>query len=206
MAGSDGGDGEMTFAERKFAIYNRLRREGRWKGEDGALLFKDKCFEELKAEGIRGDRAQQIVWSEIERRFPPLPPRPASEPEKAEESESEESEEEEVMSEEDVAAIESMVEGENGKSSGSVNLMSDIRWVYSQLENKKVKAKDAPTAGAWSLLQWARKYQSRFFEQLLPKALAKDTGAESDIEKREAEAIEDINDMLRRLAEAKDDE
>ena len=50
-------------------------------------------------------------------------------------------------------------------------MTGDILWTYENLANTKAVPEDAPRMGAWSLLQWARKYQNHFFERLLPKAL-----------------------------------
>ena len=62
----------------------------------------------------------------------------------------------------------------------------DVAWVYEHLADRNVKPQDAPTAGAWSLLTWARRYKNRFFEQVLPKAML-NKPSEADENLREAE-------------------
>ena len=54
-----------------------------------------------------------------------------------------------------------------------VDLARDIIWVYSNLENKSATPAKAPSHGAWSLLTWARKYRTQFFEKQLHRAIAK---------------------------------
>lgn len=180
--------------ESKIALTDRLRREGRW---EAATLFKDAVFEELRSAGIRGQQAKDTAWAEMARRFPPLPPPVAPKkeekpPEALEEVVEEEGVEE--MSEEEADAVERMLE-----TLAPVDLFADIRWVYSQLENKRVRPDQAPSAGAWSLLQWARKYQSRFFEQLLPKALAKGP-EDTDGVKRDRRRVEEIEAIIMKLS------
>ena len=53
----------------------------------------------------------------------------------------------------------------------SSNFVSDSMWVYSRIGISGVEPHDAPSAGAWALLQWARKNQDTFFEKLMPRSL-----------------------------------
>ena len=77
------------------------------------------------------------------------------------------------------------------------DMSRDILWVYENLARKGVTAKDAPSLGAWGLLQWARKFSNRFFEQVLPKARAVEKETEEDINRKEDEAqIADIRKMI----------
>ena len=54
----------------------------------------------------------------------------------------------------------------------NVDFASDVTWVYSQLAHADVRPETAPSAGAWSLLQWAKGNKDRFYEQTMPKAAA----------------------------------
>ena len=160
--------------ESKLTITTRLKREGRW---EEATIFKDEVIQELREARIFGYQAKDAAWREMARAFPPL----------------EKDEEEFVLADDE--EVETLL-----KKLAPVDLFADIRWVYSQLENKRVRRDQAPSAGAWSLLDWARNYRSRFFEQMLPKALAKGPEDEAGV-KREKRRIEEIEAMLERLKE-----
>jgi hypothetical protein len=71
------------------------------------------------------------------------------------------------------------------------DLIRDILWVYDNFDKRNAKKGDAPGGGAWSLLGWSRQYKNRFFEQLLPKALAaREAAGEGDTARQERIAIE----------------
>lgn len=180
----------MPLKESKIDLTDRLRREGRWAE---ASAFKDEVIREMRSFGHDRISAKEKGWEEMERLFPPLPPAVEEEGPEAEEG----SEEFPAVDEE---AVEAMLDRAD-KGVSAVDLFGDIRWVYSQLENKRVRPDQAPSAGAWSLLLWARKYQSRFFEQLLPKALAKSPDDDEGV-KREKRRVEEIEAMLEKLLEA----
>lgn len=177
--------------ESKIDLTERLREEGRW---PEASKFKDQVIRELRAKGLKRDEAAEAAWAAMAEAYPPLPaPEPVAEPEPEPAPASESAGVDpgdgmEVLPEwiDDVAPV---------------DLCGDIRWVYAQLENKRVRPDQAPSAGAWSLLVWARKYQSRFFEQLLPKALAKIPEDEAGV-KREKRRIEEIKNLLSKLEES----
>lgn len=80
----------------------------------------------------------------------------------------------------------------------SPDLKADTLWAYQNLD-LHVKRLDAPSPGAWALLKWARKYQSRFFEQFLQKATkVRDEdadGAEAGEEKSIAEIRRIVGQM-----------
>jgi len=181
--------------ESRLSASNRWRKEKR---DNEVALFRQEVKKELAALKIYGLRAKEIAWNEAIRRFPPLPkPQKDEEAKPAEQPPVEIPEVvSEVEAEADAEAVEKMLE-----KMSPVDFFADIRWVYSQLANKRVRAEQAPSSGAWKLLEWARKYESRFFEQLLPKALAKAPDEEVDL-KRETRRIEDIEAMISKLSES----
>lgn len=172
--------------ESKIDLTDRLRREGRW-GE--ASKFKDTALADFRAKGMKRDEAAEAAWAAMAEAYPPLPTlEPEPEPEPPGESAG-------VDPSDGMEVLPEWI-----ADAAPVDLSADIRWVYSQLENKRVRPDQAPNAGAWSLLVWARKYQSRFFEQLLPKALAKGTDDGEGV-KREKRRIEDIELLIAKLEE-----
>ena len=62
---------------------------------------------------------------------------------------------------------------------GSGDYHRDARWVYQHMAVADVKPDDAPTPGTWALLKWAKRNESRFFEQVMPKANAAKQGHNS---------------------------
>jgi hypothetical protein len=69
-------------------------------------------------------------------------------------------------------------------------------WAYENLANRRIKASDAPSCGAWALLEWARQYRNRFFEQLLPKAMLNKPSEADENVRREEMRIEEIEGIL----------
>jgi hypothetical protein len=53
------------------------------------------------------------------------------------------------------------------------NLEDDVRWAYENLENPTITLEDAPSAGAWSYLQFARSNRTNFMSNIVPKFLGK---------------------------------
>jgi hypothetical protein len=64
------------------------------------------------------------------------------------------------------------------------NLTADILWVYAHLDHPTDRPENAPSAGATSLLSWARSARGRFFEQVLPRALSAKAQAQLEPEPR----------------------
>jgi hypothetical protein len=87
--------------------------------------------------------------------FPPLPPS-----------------EDDLVDEGDQSTRVELLETDPGDHDSQPDMSRDILWVYENLARKGVTARDAPSLGAWSLLIWARQDRNRFFEQMLPKAMA----------------------------------
>lgn len=181
--------------ESKLIMWRRLKKEGRW---EEASAFRDEVIRELHKAGIHGYRAKDIAWDEMRRVFPPLK---AKEQEGVAEEAAAEDPVEAELSDEEADAMEEMLE-----NLAPTDLVGDIRWVYGQIENKRARPEQAPSAGAWGLLLWARKYQNRFFEQLLPKALAKGPEGEAEDLRQERHRVEEIEEMIRKFGPKKEDE
>ena len=161
--------------ESKITLTHRLQREDRWAE---ASKFKDECIAKLRAEGKNRKEAQQAAWEEMEQRFPPQPSQ--SEP----------------------VALEALPsEWADQLSSSSVDFAGDAMWVYSRLGLSNVQPGDAPSAGAWSLLRWAKRHEDRFFEQILPKVVAKSSKAassspEEELADKEKQSITELEKLF----------
>lgn len=158
--------------ESKSQLTNRLRREGSW---EEASLFKDGEIRRLRSEGMKRAEAQAAAWEAMEERFPP----------------------------QDVP----MDSGEDGASweefaavapSTPDSFVRDGLWVYERIAVKGVKPSDAPSPGAWSLLQWARRNKSKFFDSILPKVLAAHQKSE-EVQATSSEEDEDDLTLLETL-------
>jgi hypothetical protein len=158
-------------AESKITATDRLRKEGRW---EEASLWRDDMRKQLRAEGHTKAKANEASWQAMTEAFPPLPTSPDEPSDTVE-----------------------LLELDNYDS--QPDMSRDILWVYENLARKGVAAEDAPGLGAWGLLQWARKFSNRFFEQVLPKARAVEKEAEEDINRKEDE--EQIADIRERITE-----
>lgn len=106
------------------------------------------------------------------------------------------------LTREETFAIDRMIQRQVKAGEGA-DLVRDILWVYWALDWGNVRVQDAPSAGAWSLLKWSREYRNRFFEQMLPKALAareREKGeGEGEEEKGERKSLEEVARVLRSL-------
>jgi len=146
-------------SESRIAATDRLRREGRW---DEASIYRDQVRKRLRGEGIDRTEAGDRAWQEMLEKYPPLP----------------ESDPSSDISED----LEAHIWPDPGWS--PPNLARDILWVYQNLVRQNVRSADAPGAGAWALLRWARQYRNRFFEVMLPKAMALSVSAPPQHEMR----------------------
>ncbi|MFH1184671.1 MAG: hypothetical protein V1755_06485 [Chloroflexota bacterium] len=106
------------------------------------------------------------------------------------------------LTREETFAIDRMIQ-RHDKEKLEPDLVRDIMWAYRGLDWRNARVQDAPSAGAWSLLKWAREYRNRFFEQMLPKALAareREKGeGEGEEVKGERKSLEEVARVLRSL-------
>ena len=148
--------------ESKITATDRLRHEGRW---EEASLWRDEKRRQLREEGQTRAEANDASWQAMMTEFPPLDP-------------------DQGGSNADVELLEINPDNYDNQP----DLVRDTLWAYESLCKKGVGAEDAPSLGAWSLLNWARQNRNRFFEVLLPKAMA---AKERQAEQRESEVMED---------------
>ena len=127
-------------AESKITSTDRLRKEGRW---EAASQWRDERRKKLRAEGVSRTEANKIVWQELAKQFPPLP-RSADQSSGGDH------------------AVE-LLDIDPDAYDGQSGCAGDIGWVYTNLAVKSAVPHQAPSAGAWGLLQWARRNSDKFF-------------------------------------------
>ncbi|MFZ1008477.1 MAG: hypothetical protein WAN65_16665 [Candidatus Sulfotelmatobacter sp.] len=90
------------------------------------------------------------------------------------------------------------------KSTTDVN--RDVLWVYDNIDRGSASQSNAPSAGAWSMLQHARKYRVWFYGTAMPCVLLKKkpTGSQppGDEDGDTDDGI-DMTELLRRLPASK---
>jgi len=162
--------------ESKIELTHRLEREDRWAE---ASLFKDNHIAQLRAEGKTRKEAQQAAWEEMERRFPPLEVSPQSN-----------------------GVEDTPTAWAEHWDTASDDYVRDAQWVYGKIGSPNVQPEDAPSPGAWSMLRWARGNEDRFFEQIMPKVMAKSSKTLSNSEgELPDEYKQDPTEIRRMLAE-----
>jgi len=182
--------------ESKIECTERLRREGRW---PEASRFKDETLRALRDEGMKKAEAAQLAWERMAEKYPPQQtPAPGDECDGGE-----------------VASGVAPAEGEKIDITELLerigdqrpDLVRDTLWAYEHLVDRRTKPADAPTAGAWALLTWSRRYQNRFFEMVLPKAMNARTQDDEDAAnvRRERMAIDEIRGLLAEMVDGQDD-
>ncbi len=161
--------------ESKIEMTERLRAEGRW-GE--ASRYKDETLRRLRAEGMKKAEAAELAWQRMAEKYPPHSPPAAWE--------------EVVPADED---IDDLVERIGDQRP---DLVRDTLWAYEHLADRRAMPNDAPSAGAWALLAWARQYRNRFFEMVLPKAMNARSQDDEDAEniRRERMQLDEIRALL----------
>ena len=180
-------------SESQLAAMDRLRREGRW---TVASIFRDEARRRLRDEGKPRQEANQAAWAAMIAEYPPLDESEVAEVKRDAPPVCQPS----SVPDDPLPDIETDVLGR--LKSSSPNLCRDILWVYDRLEDKTTKPEDAPGLGAWSMLNWAREYRNRFFEQLLPKALkSADAIAESEDIRVVDPSLEEVMRMLKQINE-----
>ena len=157
--------------ESKITATDRLRHEGRW---EEASLWRDEKRRQLREEGHTKTEANDASWQAMMTEFPPLDP-------------------DQGGSNADVELLEINPDNYDNQP----DLVRDTLWAYESLCKKGVGAEDAPSLGSWGLLNWARQNRNRFFEVLLPKAMAaKEKQPDHGESVMEDPGIKDIEKML----------
>lgn len=166
----------MNMNESKIGITERLRAEGRW---DEASTFKDETLRTLRGEGMTKAEAREGAWRRMAEKYPPL----------------EDTGEGAGVFPIEETAIDELVDRIGDEQP---DLVRDTLWAYEHLADRRTKPADAPSAGAWALLGWARRYQNRFFEMVLPKAMGARSQEDEDAAdvRRERMALDEIRSLL----------
>ena len=138
-------------SESKIDATDRLRREGRLEAFN---LRRDEIRNELRDAGKKRQEARDKAWSRAIEEFSPLTDEPKTP-------------EAEVAVEDDFPDL--------AIDEDASDIVADAKWVYHHLSHKSAKAEDAPSAGAWSMLQWARHDPKQFFQSVAIKLLHQDT-------------------------------
>jgi hypothetical protein len=73
---------------------------------------------------------------------------------------------------------------------------SDLEWVYHNIMNPDPSSDNAPSAGAWGLLQWARDNRKEYYRLYGPKVLKQETAEESSQVKGERKTVRERLDMF----------
>ena len=137
--------------ETRAEAMHRLQREGRW---EEASAYRQEVRKQQRVQGKTKAKAGQIAWQMMAERFPPLGAGQGTQ-----------------VAGSDGLSSEQFDELLRRTAGQGVDLIRDVLWTYENLANTNAAAEDAPSMGAWSLLEWARNYRNHFFERLLPKAL-----------------------------------
>jgi hypothetical protein len=106
-------------------------------------LWRDERRKQLRAEGVARTEATEMVWQELTKEFPPLPESEVQSPGKGY----------------DIQLLDIDPNSYDGQS----GCMGDVAWVYQNLSVKSAAPHQAPSSGAWGLLQWARRNSDKFF-------------------------------------------
>jgi hypothetical protein len=203
--------------ESKSKLFDRLRREGQWAE---ASRVKDGKVKELRASGMTRAEASEWAWEAMAQEFPPPPaarqiPEPAAPAPDAglSGSQTAASEHQGGNAHRAPAAPATLDGGvdidallDRAGDRPPPDLVRDTLWAYEHLANPRAKPGDAPSLGAWSLLQWARKYQIKFFEALLPKAMANKPPEDEGNIRQERRSIAEIERILEQFQEEEDEE
>ena len=173
-------------AQRKKAVYDRMIRSGNW--------AESRIWKESVRTGppkLTGDEA----WTRMEQKFlpkefldeldladamaedsdeypaePPIPPSPE-------------------LTEEEVQHLIKV-------SGGEVDMRADLEWAYSHHLYADLSATDAPTAGAWNLIEFAKANRTKFMELAIKLLSTKKT---TDAEDRWGDNCPEVLDLVDKL-------
>ncbi len=134
----------------------------------------------FRSVGKTGSEAQEAAWEAMETQFAPLATNEEPEPE---------------------LTFSEQFDDLPASTPGAY--FRDATWVYERLAVSGMQPGDAPSPGAWSLLQWAKRNQDRFFEQIMPKvSTAKQKATESPVS-NEWDGCDDLSELEAMVAEVR---
>jgi hypothetical protein len=123
----------------------RLQAEGRWE------LFREEWKAEsarLKREGLaEGSEASERSFGTVIVKYPPV-------------------------GKEEMEAIAEAEDDPWLNQEVTIDFIADIEWVYQNIGRTGLRKRDCPSSGAWEMLAWAKGRREKFYEQMVPKALA----------------------------------
>lgn len=115
-----------------------------------ASKFKDERVKFYRAQGMKRQQAQEAAWADMAAAYPPPPPEP-------------------VVDDDLPEAVEGVETDDPLRA---------FRWVFAKLDHCE-KGEVAPSAGALSLLKWARQNRDKFYPKWIDVEI-------SHLSKREA--------------------
>lgn len=144
-----------------------------------ARLFMDEQRAQLREAGASRGEAREEVWKLAEEEFPPLEDdgEGLADSERAVDGE---------LTDADPERIEALLASREGD--GGADVIGDALWAYEHLDDPRA-AERAPSAGAFSLLRWARRSPDRFYQLVVSKVLS--ARGPSDAQQQAAEAVRD---------------
>lgn len=153
--------------ESKIELTERLRRDGRW---SEASRFKDTALRDFRDKGMKRSEASDAAWEAMATAFPPLDTGSETIPFVTPDGHH-------GGDADDLIDLDDLAGGR------PFDFARDVQLVYQHL-GADVRPQDAPSAGAWGLLTWARRNPGRFFETILPKAKSADQDEEVEVNPR----------------------
>ena len=181
-------------SEPRYAATRRLQADGRW---TQARIWRLEMKQRHITLGMDKIQANDLSWLQMISKFPPEGVTPADIGDQPIEEESPEKP--------PAADVRTQTELDELEWSGSVDLVSDTLWVYECLGSTKVTPLDAPSPGAWHLLEWAKRNRNHFFERLLLKAMSvkekASGGEEEELKRAERMKLEELEKVIKQLDE-----
>ena len=129
--------------------WRRLKREGRL---DEFSARREVLRNDLRKKGMKRKQAAHEAWRIALAEFPPL--------------------QTDGLVDDELENAQSCQEVQDSLPPPPPYESSDTIWVYHHIPLISTQQSDAPSPGAWSLLQFCRDNPSQFYAHLLPKSLA----------------------------------
>lgn len=132
--------------ESKSDVMHQLQAQGLW---DEASVYRTERRIQYRNAGLTKKEAGDKAWDDMRLKYPPPGVDPVEPPDI-------EIAEPDPEPEEDIVHI--------AATKGSMNVARDVEWAYNNLNDKHVRADQAPSAGAWNMLIYGREARHKFIE------------------------------------------
>jgi hypothetical protein len=132
--------------ESKSDFERRLKSQGL---HDEATKYRTERRIQYHASGLTRKESREKAWDDARLKFPPPDVEPAELPDIEMPVHEPEPEEELVH----IPGIE-----------GSMDVARDVEWAYEHIGDEKIRADQAPSGGAWSMLEYGRSARHKFLE------------------------------------------